>query len=312
MDGLPENLSPVAVITCQRTLKSSICCVGIGLHSGANVRLSLHAAAPNTGIIFRRTDLNIDIPGRFDLVSDTRLCTMLAHPDHPQARVGTVEHLMAAFAAAGIDNAIVEIDGPELPVLDGSADPYLFLIDCAGRLDQAAPRRVVEVLRTIRVESGEGFAELRPSTSGLTLSVSIDFSAAAIGRQALTLPLTEDSFRAELATARTFTLAAEINAMRNAGLARGGSLQNAIVVDGATILNPEGLRSPDEFVRHKMLDAVGDLALAGATLQARFIAHRPGHALNNQLLRTLFADTSAWRYASPAAAMSLSLAARAA
>jgi len=310
MDGLPEHLSPVAAITCQRTLKSSICCVGVGLHSGARVRLSLLPAGPNAGIVFRRTDLNVDIPARHDLVSDTRLCTMLALPEHPQARVGTVEHLMAAFAAAGIDNAIVEIDGPELPVLDGSADPFLFLIDCAGRLDQAAPRRVIEVLRTVRVESGEGFAELRPSTAGLTLSVSIDFPAPAIGRQALTLPLTEDSFRAELATARTFTLAAEINAMRAAGLARGGSLQNAIVVDGATIMNPEGLRAPDEFVRHKMLDAVGDLALAGATLQARYIAHRPGHALNNLLLRALFADSTAWRPAS--GALSLSLAAHAA
>jgi len=312
MDGLQEHLSPVAAVTCQRTLKSSICCAGIGLHSGARVRMSLHPAAPHAGIIFRRTDLSIDIPARFDHVVDTKLCTVLGHPGHDGARIGTVEHLMAAFAAAGIDNAVVEIDGPELPVLDGSSDPFLFLIDCAGYLDQAAPRRVIEVLRTIRVEAGEGYAELRPSTGMLTLSVSIDFAASAIGRQELTLPLSEDLFRAKLANARTFALAAEIEAMRAVGLARGGSLQNAVVVDGAAVLNPEGLRAPDEFVRHKMLDAIGDLALAGAALKARFVGHRPGHGLNNALLRALFADPAAWRFAECSTSLPFAVTARAA
>jgi UDP-3-O-[3-hydroxymyristoyl] N-acetylglucosamine deacetylase len=297
MDGLPETLRPVATLAWQRTLKSDISCVGCGLHSGRRVNVMLRPAEPGTGIVFRRTDLGLDIPARHDCVVDTRLCTVLAAPGHPEARVGTVEHIMAAFAAAGVDNAIVELDGPELPVLDGSAAPFLFLIDCAGVVEQSAPRQVIEVVRTVRVEAGEAFAELRPGAFGLDLSLSIDFEAAAIGRQALTLHLTEASFRAELAGARTFTQRAEIEAMQQAGLARGGSLENAVVVDGDRVLNPEGLRRPDEFVRHKLLDAVGDLALAGAPLQARFVAHRSGHALNSALLRALFRDSTTWRIA---------------
>jgi UDP-3-O-[3-hydroxymyristoyl] N-acetylglucosamine deacetylase len=184
-----------------------------------------------------------------------------------------------------------------VPVLDGSAAPFLFLIDCAGLIDQAAPRQVIEVLHPVRVEAGEAFAELRPAPSGLELSLSIDFAAPVIGRQALSLRLTDASFRTELAAARTFTQRADIEAMQEAGLARGGSLENAVVVDGAHVLNPEGLRQPDEFVRHKLLDAVGDLGLAGGTIQGRFVAHRTGHALNNTLLRALFADATAWRVA---------------
>jgi UDP-3-O-[3-hydroxymyristoyl] N-acetylglucosamine deacetylase len=297
MDGLPESLRPTAVVTCQRTLKSAISCVGVGLHSGRRVNLALHPAAPDTGVVFRRTDLGVDIPARYDLVAETYLCTAIASPDHPDARVGTVEHLVAALIACGVDNALVELDGPEVPVLDGSAAPFLFLIDCAGVVDQAAPRRVIEVVRPVRVECGEAFAELRPAPFGLELSLSIDFAAPAIGRQALTLRLTDASFRTELATARTFTQRADIEAMQEAGLARGGSLENAVVVDGAHVLNPGGLRQPDEFVRHKLLDAVGDLGLAGGAIQGRFVAHRSGHALNNALLRALFADTTAWRIA---------------
>jgi UDP-3-O-[3-hydroxymyristoyl] N-acetylglucosamine deacetylase len=298
MDGLPETLKPIAMVSCQRTLKSAISCVGVGLHSGQRVNLTLRPAEPGAGIVFRRTDLAVDIPARHDRVVDTRLSTVLASAADPAARVGTVEHLMAALFAAGVDNVIVDVDGPEVPVLDGSSAPYLFLIDCAGVLEQAAPRQVIEVLRPVRVEAGEAFAELRPAAYGLGMSVSIDFAAEAIGRQALTLQLTDSAFRHELAAARTFTQRAEIEAMQEAGLARGGSLDNAIVVDGAQVLNPEGLRRPDEFVRHKMLDAVGDLALAGSALQARFVAHRTGHALNNALLRALFADSTAWRFAS--------------
>jgi UDP-3-O-[3-hydroxymyristoyl] N-acetylglucosamine deacetylase len=299
MDGLPESLKTVAAATCQHTLKSAIGCVGVGLHTGRRVAVSLQPAPPDTGIIFRRTDLGIDIPARFDRVTDTRLCTMLASPDHPDARVGTVEHLMAAFAGAGIDNAIVAIDGPELPVLDGSAAPFLFLIDCAGVVEQAAPRAMIDILRTVRVEDGPAFAELRPGSAGLHLSVSIDFEAEAIGRQALSLHLTPRSFRAELAQARTFAQLHEIDALKAAGLALGGSLQNALVVDGPRLVNPEGLRIEHEFVRHKLLDAVGDLALAGGALQGRFVAHRAGHALNNRLLRALFADAANWRVSMP-------------
>jgi UDP-3-O-[3-hydroxymyristoyl] N-acetylglucosamine deacetylase len=295
MDGLPENLKPAATVTCQRTLKSAISCVGVGLHSGQRVNLTLLPAEAGTGIVFRRTDLNLDIPARWDMVADTRLCTLVALPGHPEARVGTIEHLMAALTATGVDNAIVALDGPEVPVFDGSAAPFIFLIDCAGVQSQSAPRPVIEVLRTVRVEEGEAFAELRPCAYGLDLALSIDFAAPAIGRQALTVTLSDQNFRAELANARTFTQRHEIEAMQAAGLARGGSLANAVVVDGHRVMNPEGLRTPDEFVRHKLLDAVGDLALAGGKLHARFVAHRCGHTLNNRLLHALFADSTAWR-----------------
>ena len=259
--------------------------------------MDLLPAPAGAGIVFRRTDLGVDVAARFDCVSDTKLCTVLRAPEAPEARIGTVEHVMAALSACGVDNVVVAVDGPEVPVLDGSAAPFSFLLECAGLLEQDAPVRVIEVLRPIRVTEGEAFVELRPATSGgLEMSVSIDFAASAIGRQALSLRLTEDSFRRDLATARTFAQASEIAGLQAAGLARGGSLDNAIVVDGARVLNPGGLRMADEFVRHKMLDAVGDLALAGAPLHARFVANRPGHALNNRVLRAMMADRSAWAW----------------
>ena len=232
-------------------------------------------------------------------MADTRLATVLADERWASARVGTVEHLMAALAGTGIDNAVVELDGPEVPALDGSAAPFVFLLDCAGAVDQPAPRRTIQVRRAVRVSEGDAFAELRPAVSGLDITLSIDFAAAAIGRQALSLRLTPDSFRQEIARARTFTLLAEVEHLRAAGLAQGGSLDNAVVVDQARVLNPGGLRMPDEFARHKLLDVVGDLALAGAPIVGRFVAHRPSHALNNRLLRTLFADATAWRLVAP-------------
>ncbi len=296
MDGMTEINFVHA--THQHSLQSAISCVGIGLHSGKRVNLALLPAPPGTGIVFRRTDLGIDIAARFDAVTDTRLCTQIAHPDHSHATVCTVEHVIAALAATGVDNAVVALDGPEIPVLDGSSAPFVFLIDCAGRTRQSAPRQVIEILRPVSVSLGEATAELRPGGAMLDLAVSIDFTAPAIGRQALSLSLTEHGFRSVLAGARTFTMLREIEAMQAQGLALGGSLQNAVVVDGGRVLNPEGLRSPDEFVRHKMLDAVGDLALAGASIHGRFVAHRTGHALNNKLLRALFADTDAWRMTS--------------
>ncbi len=248
------------------------------------------------GIVFRRMDLGLNIPARFDHVADTRLCTVVALPDDPEARVGTVEHLMAALSACRISNIVVELDGPEVPVLDGSAAPWVFLLDCAGVAEQAAPARVIKVLRTVRVQDGEAFAELRPCTSAsLEMSLSIAFDAAAIGRQALSLAVDGPAVRHELADARTFTLAREIAGLQAAGLAQGGSLDNAVVVDGARVLNPGGLRRTDEFVRHKMLDAVGDLALAGAPLQGRFVGYRSGHTLNNRVLRALFADGANWQ-----------------
>ena len=282
----------------RRTLRSAIGCVGIGLHSGARVTLTLRPGAADGGIVFRRTDLSpelggVDLPARHDLVTDTRLCTALSRDG---VRIGTVEHVMAALAACGVDDALVEVDGPEVPILDGSAAPFVFLIDCAGTVATTASREVIEVLETIRVEDGDAWAELHPSLRpGLEAELEIDFGATAVGRQSLSLVVTSDAFRTVLADARTFTLAEDVARLRAAGLARGGSLANAVVVDGPLVLNPGGLRHPDEFVRHKLLDVVGDLAMAGAPLQARFRGHRSGHALNNRLLRALFAEPGAWR-----------------
>jgi UDP-3-O-[3-hydroxymyristoyl] N-acetylglucosamine deacetylase len=304
MDGMSHTYIPAGMASfagaCQFTLKSSIDCVGVGLHSGHRVQMALHPAAPDHGVVFRRSDLGHDhlIRARYDMVADTRLATVLGDPADPALRVSTVEHVMAALAGCGIDNALIEVDGPELPVLDGSAAHLVFLIDCAGIAAQEAPRRTIEVLRTVRVTEGDAFAELSPAgphEDGLELAMSIEFAAEAIGAQALSLHLTPASFRQELSRARTFALAEDIDRLRAAGMARGGSLDNAVVVDAARVLNPGGLRMHDEFVRHKLLDAVGDLALAGGRLCGRFTAHRSGHALNNRLLRTLMADKSAWR-----------------
>ena len=281
---------------CQHTLRNAISCAGVGLHSGRKLTLTLHPAAADTGIVFRRTDLGVDILAHFDNVVDTRFSTVVAAPGNAQSRLGTVEHVMAALAGCGIDNVRIDVDGPEIPVLDGSAAPFVFLIDCAGRERQSAPRRTIEVLKRVRVEAGEAFAELRPAAEdSLSLSLSIAFPARAIGRQAYSMILTDQDFRCEIAPCRTFTLLGEIEALRRAGLAQGGSLDNAIVVDDDRVLNPAGLRRRDEFVRHKMLDAVGDLALAGQPIRGAFIGHRSGHSLNNRLLRSLMADQSAWR-----------------
>jgi UDP-3-O-[3-hydroxymyristoyl] N-acetylglucosamine deacetylase len=286
----------------QFTLKAPISCVGIGLHSGRKVSLGLHPAPVGSGIVFRRTDLGIDIPARFDHVVDTRMCTVLADPSRPLARIGTVEHVMAALAGCGVTNALVTVDGPEVPILDGSAASFTFLIDCAGLQAQHADMQVIEVLRSVVVREGEAVAELHPGGdfAGLAATLSIEFAAAAIGRQDLSVDVTPESFRTQLAAARTFTLLHEVEALRQAGLALGGSLDNAVVVDGDHVVNPSGLRMPDEFVRHKLLDAVGDLALAGAALHGRFIGHRTGHTLNNRLLRALFADQANWRLSTDA------------
>ncbi|GAN78442.1 UDP-3-O-acyl-N-acetylglucosamine deacetylase [Acidisphaera rubrifaciens] len=278
----------------QQTLKGSIGCVGIGVHSGRRVSMQLRPAPEYTGIVFRRTDLGMAVAARYDLVADTRLCTVIADG---AARVGTIEHVMAALSAAGVDNAWIDVSGPEVPILDGSAASISFLIECAGIVEQPAALSPIEIRRTVRVTEGDAWAELRPAApgaAGLSLSLTIDFPVPAIGRQSRDITLDEASFKGQLARARTFALAQEIEALREAGLARGGSLDNAIVVDGAEVLNPGGLRYPDEFVRHKLLDAVGDLALAGAPLVGQFVGHKSGHGLNNRLLRALFADTAAW------------------
>lgn len=282
----------------RRTLKSAIDCVGRGLHTGLDVRLRLVPAAPGQGIVFHRTDLGRQIPARFDYVSDTRLCTVVSLPGRPDISVGTIEHLMAALIASRVDDVIIEVNAPELPILDGSAAPFLFLIQSAGVVEHGGDHSFIEILRPVRVENGEAFAELRPhgpsgyAACGLDLSLAIDFPSPVIGRQALSMTLTPESFALDLACARTFTMAGDIEALRKAGLAKGGSLANAIVVKGEQVLNPEGLRWQDEFVRHKLLDVVGDLALAGAPLVGRFIGNRTGHTLNNRVLQSLFADAA--------------------
>jgi UDP-3-O-[3-hydroxymyristoyl] N-acetylglucosamine deacetylase len=284
----------------QRTLLKPIGCTGVGLHSGARVEMELSPAPEDSGIVFYRRDAGVEIPARFACVSDTRLATQLAAPLAPEIRVGTVEHILAALAALGVDNAAITLDGPEVPILDGSAAPFVFLLDCAGIAEQDAPRRELTILRPVSVTDGAAFVELLPHAGpsfaqGMAMEVSIDFSAPAIGRQALSLDLTEASFRREIAAARTFTTADAIAGLREAGLARGGSLENAVVVEKARVLNPAGLRMPDEFVRHKLLDAVGDLSLAGLAIRGRFRAHRSGHTLNRRLLEVLFATPDAYR-----------------
>jgi UDP-3-O-[3-hydroxymyristoyl] N-acetylglucosamine deacetylase len=300
MDGLPGYYTETSIPAASRTLRNAIDCRGIGLHSGQETRLVLNPAPAGHGIIFRRVDLGVDIPARFDLVSDTRLCTRLASADQPEASIGTVEHIIAALAATAIDNVLIEVDGPEIPIFDGSAAPFVFLIDCAGVVDLPAGREMIEILRPVLVSDGTASASFEPlppgrSWVGLDIAMSIDFAAAAIGQQSFDLRVSEASFRAEVAGARTFVQAQEVEQLQAAGLARGGSLDNAVVVDGGEVLNPAGLRFGNEFVRHKVLDAVGDLALAGAPIIGQFRGFRSGHRTNNLLLRALLSDPGAFR-----------------
>ncbi len=282
----------------QRTLKTSIGCTGIGLHSGAKVTMVLHPADADTGIRFRRTDIagkGAVIPALWSNVGDTRMNTSLVNDDGVQ--VGTVEHLMSALAGSGVDNCVIDINGPEVPVMDGSAAPFLFLVECAGTVEQEAPRRAIRVLKRVSVSDGGKTATLSPA-AGCTLRFEIDFASKAISRQEFTVSLTRGSFKSEISRARTFGFEQEVAMLRAAGLARGGSLDNAVVIDstGTKVLNDDGLRYGDEFVRHKILDAVGDLFLAGAPFIGDFHGVRSGHALNNQLLRALFADRAAWTW----------------
>jgi UDP-3-O-[3-hydroxymyristoyl] N-acetylglucosamine deacetylase len=280
----------------QKTLKTRIKCSGVGLHSGRRATMAIGPAPAGSGISFRRTDRDAAdalIPARWDHVVDTRLCTVLGNRDG--VTVGTVEHLMAALAGSGVDNAVIEIDGPEIPIMDGSADAFVFLIDCAGVVEQEAASRRIRVLKRIVVGDDRASASLTPA-SFAALDFALDFANPAVGRQEKSVRLTPGAFKRELARARTFGFAEEVEMLRKAGLARGGSLDNAVVIGADRVLNREGLRYGDEFVRHKMLDALGDLALAGAPIEGRFRGVRSGHALNNQLLRALFADSAAWTW----------------
>ena len=287
--------SPVGVVN-QRTLKSSISCSGVGLHSGEKVSLTLNPADTGTGIVFKRTDIaggGASIPAKWDHVVDTRLCTTIGNGDG--VTVATVEHLMAALAGCGIDNALIELNGSEVPIMDGSAQPFVFLVECAGVVDQDEPRRVIRVLKSVSARDGNGEARLSPG-SFLSLDIKIDFDCDAISRQSLSIGIVNGSFAKELARARTFGFLHEVEALWAAGFAKGGSLENAVVVSGDKVLNEGGLRYEDEFVRHKILDAVGDLYLAGAPIIGKFEGVYSGHATNNALLRALFADPEAWKY----------------
>jgi UDP-3-O-[3-hydroxymyristoyl] N-acetylglucosamine deacetylase len=291
--------------TAQRTLANAIDCVGVGLHTGRTIRLALAPAPAGSGITFRRTDSGAEIPARHDHVRDTTLSTVIGIGDDPTQRVGTIEHLMAALSAAGVDNALISVDGPEVPAMDGSAADFSFLIACAGVRELDAPLMVIEVLRPVRVRDNDAMAALLPAhprgAATLTLSMEIDFASTAIGRQDRTLALTDAAFTTEIAPARTFGFAEDLQRLRAAGLALGGGLHNAVAVSGHTVLNPEGLRFGDEFVRHKLLDAVGDLALARHPIRGRFVGQRSGHRVNNMLLRALLSDPAAFRIV-PAAA----------
>lgn len=279
----------------QRTLKSSIGCKGIGLHSGASIKMTLHPAVPDTGIVFRRTDLTGSplVPAVWSNVTDTRLNTCIG--DAREGGIHTIEHLMSALAGMGIDNAVIDVSGAEVPVMDGSAAPFLFMIECAGVVEQDAPRRFLKLLKPVVVERDGVCAAIVPAPS-FSIHFTIDFANAAIGRQEYDFALEDGGFKNEISRARTFGFEHEIQQMRAAGLGRGGSLDNAVVISGNKVLNEEGLRYKDEFVRHKILDAVGDLYLAGCPIIGHFHAVRSGHAMNNQLLRAIFADPTAWTY----------------
>jgi len=278
----------------QRTLKNVIRATGVGLHTGKKVFLTLRPAAPDTGIVFRRVDLAepVEIRAVPENVGDTRLSTTLVQGD---VKIATVEHLLAAFAGLGIDNAIVDLSAPEVPIMDGSAGPFVFLIQSAGVQEQGRPKRFLRIKRAVRVEEGEKWAAFEPF-DGFKVSFAIDFDHPAIASsaQSVTVDFSLTSFVREVSRARTFGFLREIEMLRQQDLALGGSLDNAVVVDDYRVLNQDGLRYEDEFVKHKILDAIGDLYLLGHSLIGAFHGFKSGHALNNRLLHALMADRAAW------------------
>ena len=278
----------------QRTLKNVIRATGVGLHTGKKIRLTLRPADIDQGIVFRRVDLDpvVELEADAENVGDTMLSTSIGLGED---RVSTVEHLLSALAGLGVDNAIIDVDGPEIPIMDGSAGPFVFLIQSAGIVNQSAPKQFIRILREIKVTDGDKEATFTPF-EGFKVSFSIDFDHPVFKDRSLAaqVDFSSTSFVREVSRARTFGFVHEIEYLRSQGLARGGSLENAIVVDKFDILNEDGLRSEDEFVKHKILDAIGDLYLLGKSLIGEFRAHKSGHALNNQLLRKLLKETDAW------------------
>ena len=282
----------------QRTLKNKVSCIGTGLHSGLKVSMTLFPALEDTGVTFIRKDIsgkNPEVKADYLNVTKTMLGTTISNEDGVE--VNTVEHLMAALWGCGIDNCIIELDASEIPIMDGSSEPFVFLLECAGVKEQSKTRRVIEILKEIKVTEGDknnAFASIQPSES-FAVSLEIDFGDKVIANQQCTFDTKDVAFKTELSRARTFGFEHEVEQMRSMGLARGGSLDNAIVVGKDGILNKDGLRYKDEFVRHKVLDCIGDVFLAGAHIKGTVKGLRSGHALNNKLLRELFSDKDAWR-----------------
>lgn len=280
----------------QQTLQGRIHCEGISLHSGAPVSLTLRPGEPDSGIVFRRLDVPGEksvVPALYSNVSETLLGTTIAN--EAGVSVATIEHLMAAFAGCEIDNAIVELDGSEVPIMDGSAEPFVNLIDDMGVVEQDAPRRVIRILKPVTARFRNAMARLEPSPVP-TVQFEIAFDNPLVGTQEYQADLSSTVFKNEISRARTFGFLEDVEAMRKAGFARGGSLDNAVVVSGKEILNDGGLRYADEFVRHKVLDCIGDLYLAGAPIIGAYTGGRAGHCVNNKLLRAIMADESAWTF----------------
>ncbi|BBE49803.1 UDP-3-O-acyl-N-acetylglucosamine deacetylase [Ferriphaselus amnicola] len=282
----------------QRTLKSTIQATGVGLHTGEKVQLTLKPAPVNHGIVFRRIDLTppVDIPAAAESVHDTRLSTCM---EVNGARVSTIEHLMSAFAGLGVDNAIVELTSAEVPIMDGSAGTFIFLLQSAGLIEQAVPKKFVRILKPVEVKDGDKWVRFEPYHGyRLTFTIAFAHPVFTATKQHVTVDLGEHSYVREVSRSRTFGFMHEVEYLRSQGLALGGNLDNAIVMDEYRVINPDGLRSDDEFVKHKVLDAIGDLYLIGHPLIGAFSGYKSGHALNNALLRALLADESAWEYVS--------------
>jgi UDP-3-O-[3-hydroxymyristoyl] N-acetylglucosamine deacetylase len=279
----------------QQTIATSVSAVGVALHSGVRVRLTLHPAPVDHGIVFRRADLSppVDFPARAELVQETRLATTLIVDGQ---KLMTVEHFLAACVGCGLDNALVELDNIEVPIMDGSSAPFVFMIEEAGLVQQSAPRKFLEVLEPVRVDAGDKYAELLPSKE-FEVDFTIDFAHPAIPNEhcRVTMSLEPTAFLEHISRARTFGFSYEADMLRAIGLAQGGSMENAVVLDEYRVLNREGLRFADELARHKVLDAVGDLYLLGHRLRAKYHAFKSGHELNNKLCRALLASPNRWR-----------------
>lgn len=287
-------MSSIRETQYQQTVAAEVSCVGVSLHSGDMVNLTIRPAAANTGIVFIRTDVEAGrglVPATYDAVTQTQLGTTITNKHG--VTVSTIEHVMAAIWGAGIDNARIEMDGPEVPIMDGSSEPFLFLLECAGRVQQKATRRVVEILREVSVTDGKSTASIAPA-DGFTLDISIAFPHRLVDAQQARYDFSKTTFKQSLARARTFCFARDVDAMRKMGLALGGSLHNAIVLGDEDIMNEGGLRYGDEFVRHKALDCVGDYLLGGQ-FKGAVTTVRPGHGINNKLMRAIFADAANYR-----------------